>query len=63
MKQDKNRKEDISFVTSIEQAEFIFRTLFKDYNEKTLSDGILLWLSKMKDNAILNSFLKPARII
>ncbi|HEU0228427.1 MAG TPA: hypothetical protein VFQ86_11860 [Arachidicoccus soli] len=63
MKQDKNRKEDISFLTSIEQAEFIFRTLFKDYDEKQLTGGILLWLAKMKDNAILNSFLKPARII
>lgn len=57
MKQHKNRKEDITFVTSIQQVEFVFRTLFKDYNEKTLTDGILLWLAKMKDNAVLKTFL------
>lgn len=57
MKQHKKRNLDQPFVTSTEQATFIFRTLFKDYNEKTLTDGILLWLAKMKDKAVLKTFL------
>ncbi len=51
-KQSKKQKEHTGFVSNGEQAVFIFRTLFTDYKEDRLTNGILLWLSKMDDSSL-----------
>ena len=46
-----------SLVSTKEQAELTFRTIFEIYKAETLTDGIIMWLHKLKNPVCLQMFL------
>lgn len=51
------------FLVSLEDAKTAFRIIFTDYDESTLTEGIVLWLSKMKNPLCLQLFLSLAELM
>ena len=63
-KQTRKRNEEYkNLVNSLQDAQFIFRTLFTDYTEDTLTNGVHLWLEKTKDPIALRLFLNLPELI
>ncbi|MBN8837917.1 MAG: hypothetical protein J0I09_11700 [Sphingobacteriia bacterium] len=59
----KKNEEYKNLVNSLQDAQFIFRTLFTDYTEDTLTNGVHLWLEKTEDPAALRLFLNLPELI
>lgn len=62
-KQNQSANKPKNLVTTMEQAQLIFRKLFEGDTEETLTDGVVMWLENINDKSTYKLFLSLPELL